>query len=113
MEGFPKVEQIELVETLSNAQRDLLGELLKADDPQAMQGRRVAETLADAELVVYWLNDGRALVAPRAPNVRVGTSIVMVGWERMAQKVSISDDQVVEKVELSLAARVEPASSFE
>lgn len=113
MEGFPKVEQIESLETLSDAQRDLLGELLKADDPPELADHRAAEIPANAELVVYRLDGGKALVAPLARNVRVGTPIVMVGWERMAQKISISEDQVVEKVELSLAARVDPVSSFE
>ena len=59
-------------------------------------------------LVVYRLDDGRGLVAPRSDAVRVGTRIVTSGWGAVLQRVTLGEEEI-ERLEISVAGGIEPA----
>jgi hypothetical protein len=107
---FPVVERIASIETLTEAQRELLDELLETESLGADPDRVIAEIPSGAELVVYRLNDGKALVAPQAEGVTIGAPIMVVGWERIASRVALSEGDLLDEVELSLAAGIQTAS---
>ena len=93
----PRVQRIGAIDVLTGAQRELLAQATPRDV---------------AELVVYWLDDGSALVAPRNPAVEVGTDIVCVGSAQALQRVAVSEGRVVEEVDLHVVAEVQPWSPW-
>jgi hypothetical protein len=101
-----RVERIEELESLSETQRHLLAGMLERGP---LHPDLVLTFPEGTDLVVYWLDDGDALVAPRNPSIRPGAVIEIVGGTASAQRVGVSEGQVVEEVELAIAVGVRRA----
>jgi uncharacterized transporter YbjL len=95
MGPFPRVEQIESLDGLTEAQRTLLDKAL-ASHPE----------LGPETLVVYRLDDRSALVAPRADTVGVGDAVICTGWTEAYQTASVAEGEVGEVTNLDVASGV-------
>ncbi len=96
MGPFPRVERIDALEALTESQRALLDEAL-ASHPE----------LAVETLVVYRLDDGKPLVAPRADTIGIGDAVVCTGWTKAYQRVSMAQGEVEKQTQLDVAAGVQ------
>jgi hypothetical protein len=104
-----RVDRIEALDTLPVKERELL---TTARDPERSLRSGHGRPLRlpdDAELVVYRVDDGTALVAPRTPTVRVGVEVVCVGASAAVQLVGISEGGDTDKVDLHVAEGLRPA----
>jgi hypothetical protein len=100
VEGFEEVERIEPLETLSAEQRELLSGVI-ANEP----------ALAGANLAVYRLRGGRALVAPRTDAISVGDPLIATGAWTSTHFMASSDESVPD-VEISVAPEVANATPW-
>ena len=102
MEGFDRVERIDPLETLTAEQRELLDDAIR-DHPE----------LASETLVVYRLEDGRALVAPQTEAISIGDPLFCSGsWTESHSSVVLSDEGSWRDAEVSVAPAVADATPF-
>ena len=83
MEGLAKLECIDAVETLTADQKEFL--------QQALAGR---QDLVPDDLVVYRMDDGNDLVAPRSAGVSLGDYLVSAGsWAEVRWRDALGETE--------------------
>jgi hypothetical protein len=91
------VQAVESIETLDADQNEMLAE--------ALEERR---ELRRADLVVYRMADGRAVVAPRSAEIGPGSHVLATGWTDAWQQA----DSEGNSAEIHVAARLALDADF-